>query len=216
MQLSDRKMSLLAVLITLALLAGAGWTLVGMHRDTPRGSAAHDSASTTKKPPADRSAGNPSKNSASTPAKNTSGTIPNAGTPENPVPVTAACKLLTQDRARQLLGASAASSSPGDTSALQTPDTTISACAYAAGNDTAQLIIRVPKNSLGSSENATVFGSEKPAGATDVSGFGQVAYWDPDAHRLNVLGSNNWYLVTRGSGSLDDTKAVATLLAGGF
>jgi hypothetical protein len=97
-----------------------------------------------------------------------------------------------------------------DSSTPQTSDTSLSTCGYASGEATIQLSVRAAKNSLGASENATAFGSERPASATPVSGYGQSAYWDPDVHTLNILGSNTWYIVRSSSGTQQRAEAVAT------
>lgn len=127
-----------------------------------------------------------------------------------------ACELLTPDDAQQVLGPDAETSLPNDTSAFQTSHTTVSACAYSNSTGTVQLTVRTPSDSLGASKNATVFGSDKPRGATSVDGYGQAAYWDGDKHQLDVLGSNTWYIISRSTGTKADTVAVAKVLAGGF
>jgi len=131
-------------------------------------------------------------------------------------PVTVACTLLTLDVARKLLGSGTQASTPGDTSTYQATDTNVTACAYANGDNNVQLVVRTPTSSLGTSENDTVFGSGRPSGATTVQGYGQSAYWDSSAHTLNILGSNNWYVITRSTGTEADTEAVAAQLAAGF
>ena len=125
-----------------------------------------------------------------------------------------ACQLLTRAIAQQVLGPDTAVSLPGDTSSLRTSDTTVSACAYASHAGSVQLIVRTPTGSLGVSKNATVFGSAKPQNTTALQGYGQSAYWDNDKHQLNILGNNNWYIITRSTGAQDDAQAVARLLAG--
>jgi hypothetical protein len=132
-------------------------------------------------------------------------------------PVTEACSLLTLGAARQLLGSAATAATPGDTSSLQATGTALSTCAYGSGSSNVQLVIRTPTGSLGRSENATMFGSGKPSDAVSFSGYGQSAYWNPGDHTFNVLGSNNWYIITRGSGGTQaDAEVVAALLKSGF
>lgn len=131
-------------------------------------------------------------------------------------PITEACALLTLDVARKLLGSGTQTSTPGDTSTYQATDTNVTACAYANGSSNVQLVVRTPTSSLGTSENDTVFGSDRPSGATTVQGYGQSAYWDSSAHTLNILGNNNWYIITRNSNTESSTEAVATQLAAGF
>jgi hypothetical protein len=130
-------------------------------------------------------------------------------------PITNACSLLTLSTAKQLIGPSAASSTPSDTSSLQVSGTSVSSCAY-TGNGSVQLVIRKPINSVGTSENDVAFGSAKPSDAVTVQGYGQSAYWDPGKATLNVLGSNNWYIISRTTNAQADAEATANLLKTGF
>lgn len=125
-----------------------------------------------------------------------------------------ACQLLTQAIAQQVLGPDTTTSPPADTSALRTSDTSVSACAYTSKTGSMQLVVRTPDGSLGVSKNATLFGSAKPQNTTAVQGYGQSAYWDNDKHQLDILGNNNWYVITRSTGTQADAEAVAKLLAG--
>lgn len=132
-------------------------------------------------------------------------------------PVTDACKLLTQAVAMVILGGNAQTATPDSAAPFVATNTAITGCKYSTGSSAVQLMIRRPNGALGVSENATVFGSGKPSGAATVSGYGQAAYWDPSAHTLNVLGDNNWYIISRGGGSTQaDAEATAKLLAAGF
>jgi len=159
----------------------------------------------------------PSTTTQTSPASNTSAGDSTADSVNTtPKPVTAACSLLTLTVAKQLLGNGATSSTPSDTSSMQATDTSLSACAYASGSSTLQLVIRTPTSSLGTSENDTVFGSGRPTNTTAVQGYGQSAYWDPSNASLDVLGSNNWYVITTSSGSESNAEAAAKLLQSGF
>jgi len=216
-RLTGHTRSILASLFLLVVVAAAGTSLVLVHKSA--GKAADSPAGSSKKQPGSHSTGNSSKNAADTPGSSqagstgdrqtTGGTAPAA--PSNP-----ACKLLTSALAQQLLGSGAQYRSSADTTTPQTPETSLSSCAYGAGAATLQLSVRTAGDSLGASENATAFGSERPAGVTPVSGYGQSAYWDPASAKLNVLGSNNWYIISRSSGTLQDTEAAAQLLKAGF
>ena len=134
----------------------------------------------------------------------------------NTQPVTDACKLLTLHVAQQLLGTGAGATATSDTSSLQTTDTSLSSCAYANGSADVQLVVRKPTSAAGTSENDTVFGSARPADAVNIAGYGQSAYWNPDNNTLNVLGSNNWYIMSRSSNTQKDAEAAADLLKSGF
>jgi hypothetical protein len=130
--------------------------------------------------------------------------------------VTDACSLLTLSVARQLLGTGASSSTPSDTSSLQANATNVSSCAYTSGGKSVQLGVRKPTSTVGASENDVAFGSAKPASAVTVQGYGQSAYWDPNNDTLNVLGDNNWYIISRSSNTQADAEAAADLLKSGF
>jgi hypothetical protein len=210
----------------LALLIAAG-TAMAIHPNASNGGSTHGASTrmeAAKQPGA--STGNTAADDSAASGSNSSGSqTAGTGNSTSSTPaVTAACKLLTPNIAQQILGSDAKASSADSTSVPQATDTTLDACAYSStasgANGTLQLIIRTPKSSLGASENATAFGSEKPAGATSVKGYGQTAYWDSGKHRLNVLGSNNWYSITRTTNgqpsSSADTQAIAKLLASGF
>jgi hypothetical protein len=138
-----------------------------------------------------------------------------AATAANAKPVTEACKLLTLSVAQQILGRGVQTTTPGDTTP-QATDTSVTACAYASGANGVQLTVRAPTSSLGISENDTMFGSGRPANASRIQGYGQAAYWDSDRHTLNILGSNNWYVITRSTNTEADAEAVATQLKSGF
>jgi cytoskeletal protein RodZ len=209
-QAFTKRVPLWALVVCIVLALGIIVALAS-HRSTSSKQAALSKSQTSKTQ--SKTTKSPTKTSNQTPSTNKSAGV---GTSNSNVAANTACKLLSPSVATQTLGTSAAASTPSDTSALVTPDTSLGACAYTGSNETVQLIVRTPKNSLGASENATHFGSEKPANATSVSGYGQSAYWDPDAKQLNILANNNWYIISRSTGSSDDSEAVAKLLASGF
>lgn len=129
------------------------------------------------------------------------------------VPDTTACKFLTPTIARQILGASTAFDTAHSTTS-KTSDLENSSCAYtSSSNDNITLSAHAPLSSLGTSENALAFGSAKPAGVTDVSGYGQSAYWDPAKATLNILDNNTWLVLSRtkssASAGISDVTAVA-------
>jgi hypothetical protein len=129
-------------------------------------------------------------------------------------PQTVACDALTLSAVQSLLGNTAHVTTPTEIGMLQATDTEVASCAYASATDSVQLSIRTAKGSLGASENATLFGSEKPTGVTDMQGYGQSAYWDPTAIRLNILSHNNWYAVTTSQHTLPSAAATAKLIKG--
>lgn len=194
---------------TLTLAIATAGTVIATHADTPgsrpAGTAHKQSAQTgaAKTPSTDHANG-----------QSTTTAPPSTSAP--PSNTIAGCELLTLAIAQQILGSGAAAGKSSDTSVIRTPDTTIATCAYTAGSDNIQLIGRSPKNALGTSENATIFGSGKPPNAIAVPGYGQVAYWDPAQKRLNILSHNNWYIISRGNGSQAAAEAIAALLTTGL
>lgn len=121
-----------------------------------------------------------------------------------------ACAALTADVAKRILGQQAASVETKDMSAIKTANTNLSSCAYTNGTATRiQVTVRTPSDNLGVSKNATVFGSDRPAQAVTVTGYGQAAFWDPDTHRLNILQSNIWYIVELGETATQATTETA-------
>lgn len=140
----------------------------------------------------------------------------NAAKNNDAAPVAPACKLLSSVVAKQVLGVDVKISVANGSIVPETANTTVSACAYSGVTDTVQLAVREPKDSLGVSENAVIFGSERPAGVTSVKGYGQSAYWSPDSKHLNILGSNKWYIITSSAGTQAAAEAVAKVLVSEF
>ncbi|HSX15833.1 MAG TPA: hypothetical protein VLF40_03520 [Candidatus Saccharimonadales bacterium] len=205
----------LGTIIAVIVVTTAGFSSLAFMRGKPAATtAAHKAAKTTAKSPSGTITPAPDSKPSNT-SSSTKTTADIKKPAEN-----AACKLLTTAIAQQLLGADAKPADAGNVGNLQTSATTVATCTYTSDSGALQLTLRTPKNSLGVSENATVFGSERPSGATTVTGYGQSAFWDPDEHRLNVLGHNTWHIITRtsagGPSSLDDTKAAANLLTKAF
>lgn len=141
-----------------------------------------------------------------------------------------ACEVFTEADAAQLLG------SVG-TDDKQMPPTenetvSVSTCTYMENTDNmavsaiknakqASLLVRAAKSSEQASANKATFGSNKPSGAEDVSGYGDKAFWDSTNKQLNVLKGNNWYILSGGTASgtnntLDDAKKLADLIQSKF
>lgn len=148
-----------------------------------------------------------------------SSTVQSAKPPALPVAPngTAACRALTPAIAQQILGAGTQpATSPSEVS---TADMDVSSCVYtnSTATETVSLTAHIALTNLGASENAVVFGSDKPLNAVSLPGLGQVAYWSPDMLQLNMLENNNWYVISRtknaSSASLDEVEAVARLVA---
>jgi len=141
-----------------------------------------------------------------------------------------ACDVLTETVAKQVLGEGA---SKGDTSAgnASSDDVSVSNCTYTfktvtSGSALAQaqsttatgLLVRAAKTKAGAEGNKAVFGSSRPAGVQDVSGYGDKAYWNPTYGQLNILKGNNWYILSHytgvnpAQGTLDQAKQLADAL----
>jgi cytoskeletal protein RodZ len=177
-------------------------------------------ASQTAKKPSDTKQSTTAKHGATNNATANNSNSKSTTQNQTSTTVSVACQHLTASIAKQVLGGDAASSTPTDQTTLQTASTTVTACAYHAavnGRDqTVQLVVRTPKGSLGTSENATKFGSERPTSAVTVQGYGQSAYWEPEGSTLNILSNNAWYILSTSQGTQDSAEAVAKLLAAGL
>jgi hypothetical protein len=202
-----KRYIIIASVVAIAAI-GAGTAVMFQHQRSaknPKSSSAAQSAKTS-------ASGKPKDSAANTP-KPTPGATAN-GSSDSPAPQNAACTALTLSAAKSLLGAAAASATPADLSISQASNTEITNCAYAADGNSIQLTLRTAKGSLGASQNATAFGSERPAGVTDVQGYGQSAYWDPGTAHLNVLSQNNWYIMATGQNTQASAEAAAKLVKG--
>lgn len=84
---------------------------------------------------------------------------------------------------------------------------TTTSCAYIVGSSTAAIIEHRSITPAGQHENDDQFGSARPSGVTSVSGYGQVAYWQPSSG-LNILQNNNWYIVSiSNNGSISESSS---------
>lgn len=138
-----------------------------------------------------------------------------------------ACKILTENVAKMILGDSAKN---GELPVGQTvtKDISVSNCVYTAPIDPAapvriantkgvSLLIRSAKTSKGKGSNNDQFSVLKPSGVEDVNGFGDKAFFNPEFGQLNVLKDGNWYIVTSytgnaGAGTLASNTELANLL----
>jgi cytoskeletal protein RodZ len=207
MNLHKRYIIIASVVAIAAIGAGTAAMFQQHQRSAknPKSSSATQSAKIS-------ASGKPKDNTASTP-KTTSGATAN-GSSNSSTAQNAACTALTPSAAKNLLGTDAASATPADLGVSQASNTEVTSCAYAADGNSIQLTIRTAKGSLGASQNATAFGSERPAGVTDVQGYGQSAYWDPGTMHLNVLSQNNWYIMSTSQNTQASAEAAAKLVEG--
>lgn len=127
-----------------------------------------------------------------------------------PTQTAKACDVVTEKVTKDLLG-SVGPESPA-TPDVDSPDIRVSTCIRvnaASGVSTTRsvsLVMRVAESETGASSNEAVFASgARPAGAQEVSGYGEEAFWAPTMGQLNILNKGNWYILT--SGPLDTTKS---------
>jgi hypothetical protein len=127
-----------------------------------------------------------------------------------------ACDVLTEAIAKKLLGTVAPATAPP--AGTSSGDVSVTTCARTnsvtgAQAESASLLMRVAKTETGALSNEAVFDSP-PAGAQDVSGYGEKAFWNPQYGQLNILNHGNWYILS--IGPIDPRKhhlAVATRFA---
>lgn len=138
-----------------------------------------------------------------------------------------ACKLLTASDAKSLIDGNVVQSA--DKAGISSADLKLSSCSYskqvsagaaeASSNNSRSLniLLRSPKTQVGITGNKYSFTTGKPKDVTDVSGYGEVAYWSQQYGQLNVLKHNNWIILSSGSGAssnytLDDAKKLADIV----
>lgn len=137
--------------------------------------------------------------------------------------VTKACDVLKPEIAKKVLGDNVAAADSNSDAPTESDDLVVTNCNYSiegaalGDNRTASLLVRSPKTTAGVDSNKQAFGSLKPAVAQDVSGYGEMAFWNPDFGQFNVLKDNTWYIVSTGplkpaERKLEDAKAFAATL----
>jgi hypothetical protein len=148
------------------------------------------------------------KNKSANPTDNASNTIVSKG-----YNVVAACRVLTLDDAKQVLGNAAKASNSNGIGDTENADVKVTNCSYTSGVGTGSdfttigLLVRAAKTKAGGESNKAVFVSNKPAGINDVQhvqGFGDAAFWDQSKGQLNILKHNNWYIVSKLVGAHPD------------
>jgi hypothetical protein len=140
---------------------------------------------------------------------------------KKPAALKNACDIFTLADAKQLLGDNAKG---GQNPIYESNgNLNVSSCTYTqdqgtnvpvAARSSATLLLRLPNNQDAATGNSNQFGLVKPTDAQDVSGYGDVAFWDPTHGQLNILKSNSWYIlsygpVTPADRTLDQTKQLA-------
>lgn len=139
-----------------------------------------------------------------------------------------ACDLFTLEDAKKVLGDSASTQESAPPSS-STDDIEVTLCSYSqpSGGESiaslqqqkqASLLVRGAKSTIGVQSNEVVFnGSQRPEAAQTISGYGEMAYWNPEFGQLNIFKNGNWYILSLGVAdpskkSLDETRLLADLL----
>lgn len=143
---------------------------------------------------------------------------PRTFTSASPYATSDACKLLTLDEAKQVLGSNATNLARDP---LDTEHRKISRCNYSTydpsrdRSKTAVLEVSWAKTAEGARVNAGAFEAQQlPLGASKVKGYGSSAYWEPTSKTLFVLNENDVFSISSGtlvndSGKLEAAKLVA-------
>lgn len=134
-----------------------------------------------------------------------------------------ACDVLTLEDAKKVLGEAEKTDLVVNSSA-SSDDISVSQCNYnqpGGDNQTMKqvsILVSGAKTKKGAESHQEVFtGFLKPAGAQDVSGYGDSAFWDPALGQFNVLKNGNRYVITSGVSrpaerTLDEAKALADII----
>lgn len=118
-----------------------------------------------------------------------------------------ACVLFTLDEAKKVFSGHDITQT-GTVQNFQNDNATSSDCRYAASVQdpnkaiTVQVMVQTSNNQLAKSN----FVGAKTKAAENVESVGQVAYWDPDMLKLNVLNNDKWILVSVGGAAIDSKE----------
>ncbi len=131
-----------------------------------------------------------------------------------------ACDLLTLDDAKKIIGPDAEKWEGGTNIDSATNHISLSLCQFqsADGKHYISLLVRAPLSEAGAAGNESGFDPSRPAGAQDVSGYGDRAYYDSSSAQLFVLDHRVYltFMNTRGAGggkpSVADMQKVADLV----
>jgi hypothetical protein len=137
-----------------------------------------------------------------------------------------ACDILTEGRAKQLLGSDITRDTNNQNAASR--DIDVSSCGFAQqfssntpasqvkGALVAEILVRAAKSDAGAESNQLEFGAHKPTGVLNVAGYGKAAFWDPSVGALYILKNHNQYILSYGKiqalHTLDQTKKLADLI----
>ena len=124
-----------------------------------------------------------------------------------------ACDLLTEQKAKEMLGDQVLHQNPANPT-LQA-DVATSKCAYTDANPEqdqmkiAALAVRSAVNDKGSEKNRAEFAAAKSArGVEAVKNVGESAFFNPELGQLNILKGRNWIITSYGTGSAPQTNTL--------
>lgn len=134
-----------------------------------------------------------------------------------------ACEIFTLEEAQTILGGTTTKGESGET-ADSNDDLTVSSCTYTNDPGTvdgikiASVMARSPKSEAGVESNRSQF-DPLPEGTEEVTGVGEMAFWNPELGQLNVLKSDVWLIISSGGNTpslytLADAQAVANVVVG--
>lgn len=110
-----------------------------------------------------------------------------------------ACNVFSYSQAKIILGDNNLTI---DSDAKEIEGFTINSCSYSINSSEsrqkASLLIRKSKNKTNSNEDKAQFSVYKPAGAENITGYGDAAYWNSDFGELHILNDGSWYVITNG------------------
>lgn len=125
-----------------------------------------------------------------------------------------ACEVLTPQIAQHVAGADATSSDAAPEASTESIN--VSNCNYysVSSKTGVGLLARSAIDKTGAQSNEAQFTTQLPAGSQKVEGYGDAAYWSPSYGQLNILKSNNWYILSVGPANpsqhtLEQTEAYA-------
>lgn len=130
-----------------------------------------------------------------------------------------ACKLFSLDDAREVLGKKA-EASPNNANAVSSK-ATVSTCSYSSGSENVDdlIALTVLVRSSNKIQARQAFEVARSANSEDVKGYGDQAYYSPDASQLNVLKDDTWIIIastkgTTGKGTSEIPKQVGKIILG--
>ncbi len=115
-----------------------------------------------------------------------------------------ACDVFSVADARSILGGDA-TQTPSQTDTI-TSQKAVTTCLYSydpgSFSDLVSASVLLQGSSAASAKQN--FLNAKPGNASDVSGYGEAAYWDPNLGQLHILKGEYWVIITAGSGPLSE------------